>query len=49
MKDRFMNIIDTIKHKENLIILKKCDDLLDISSDMLGESSTSGLAITFNG
>jgi hypothetical protein len=39
MKERFVNIIDTVKHKDNSIVLRESDDLLDISSDILGESS----------
>jgi hypothetical protein len=42
MKECFVNIIDTVKHKDNSIVLQDCDDLLDINSDVLGESSKSG-------
>jgi hypothetical protein len=41
-----MNIIDTVKHKEDAIILRDNSVLPDISLDVLGESSfVSSLAI----
>jgi hypothetical protein len=49
IRDRFMNIINTMKHKENAIVLRNKGDLLDISSDVLGESSSGSSLVVLNG
>jgi hypothetical protein len=40
MKDRFTYVIDLVKKKENFIILKDTEDLLDISLDVLSDISS---------
>jgi hypothetical protein len=42
MKEYFVNINDTVKYKDNSIVLRNCDDILDINTDVLGELSKSG-------
>jgi hypothetical protein len=35
MNDGFITVMDTIKDKEDAIVLRECGDLLDISKDAL--------------
>jgi hypothetical protein len=44
-----MNIIDTRKYKDDFIVLRDSEDLLDINSDVLGESSSQSSSLVFNG
>jgi hypothetical protein len=35
MKDRFVSVMDKVKHTNDAIVLRECGDLLDISKDVL--------------
>jgi hypothetical protein len=44
-----MNIIGTVKYKEDSIVLRENRDLLDISSNVLGESNSTCLTLVSHG